>query len=293
VVLIDHVTKDAESRGRYALGGQAKMNALDGAAYTVEVAEHLGQGLRGVIVLRIAKDRPGSIRPHCGPFRKLDRTQEAARIIVDSTSGDRIVVTVEQPTTRIDAVGVAKFRPTRLMERVSRYLADNPEGASKKTIIRDVTGNLQALRSACDCLVEEGFASLVGTTHKHEKLFIEVENSVSTLGSSGWSEGGPGVVRDHGQKADGVVRDHPSPLRGGDQGPRQPVGGSAGSFQEGSSRPEEASKDVPLAASSRVANEDFGRLMRECIVAGGSPTWIGDQLIDRSTGEVLAERNGS
>jgi len=57
VVMVDHVTKDNDSRGRFAIGGQAKMNALTGAAYTVDVAEPLGRGMRGVIVLRVAKDR--------------------------------------------------------------------------------------------------------------------------------------------------------------------------------------------------------------------------------------------
>ena len=85
VVLIDHVTKDTSTRSRWAIGGQAKMAGLTGAAYTVEVVRPLGRGMRGEVVLRIAKDRPGAVRPHCGSFSKKDRTQEAARIVVDST----------------------------------------------------------------------------------------------------------------------------------------------------------------------------------------------------------------
>lgn len=37
VVVVDHVTKDADSRGRFAIGWQAKLSGLTGAAYTVEV----------------------------------------------------------------------------------------------------------------------------------------------------------------------------------------------------------------------------------------------------------------
>ena len=85
VVLIDHVTKESGNRGRLAIGGQAKMAGLTGAAYTAEVAAPLGRGLRGEVVLRIGKDRPGAVRPHCGSFSKKDRTQEAARIVIDST----------------------------------------------------------------------------------------------------------------------------------------------------------------------------------------------------------------
>jgi hypothetical protein len=64
VVLIDHVTKDAGTRGRFAIGGQAKMAGLTGAAYTAEVTAPLGRGLRGEVVLRIGKDLPGAVRPH-------------------------------------------------------------------------------------------------------------------------------------------------------------------------------------------------------------------------------------
>ena len=62
VVLIDHVTKDASTRNRWAIGGQAKMAGLTGAAYTVEVVAPLGRGMRGEVVLKIAKDRPGAVR---------------------------------------------------------------------------------------------------------------------------------------------------------------------------------------------------------------------------------------
>jgi hypothetical protein len=55
VVIIDHVTKDRSARNRFAIGGQAKMSSLTGAAYTVEVTEVLGRSLRGVISLRVCQ----------------------------------------------------------------------------------------------------------------------------------------------------------------------------------------------------------------------------------------------
>ena len=87
VGLIDHVTKDPTSRGRWAIGGQAKMSGLTGASYMVEVARIFGEGLCGEVVLRLGKDRPGTLKRHCGPVRKSDKTQEAARIVIDSTDG--------------------------------------------------------------------------------------------------------------------------------------------------------------------------------------------------------------
>jgi hypothetical protein len=115
VVLIDHVVKDPSNRNRFAIGGQAKMAGLTGAAYTVEVIAPLGRGLRGEVVLRIAKDRPGEVRRNCGSFKNRDRTQEAARIIIDSST-DRAMVTIGAPRAcgDEDCGGHNCFRPTSL-----------------------------------------------------------------------------------------------------------------------------------------------------------------------------------
>lgn len=85
VVMIDHVTKSSDGRGRSAIGAQHKLAGITGAAYVVEPIEHLGRGVRGVVALRVAKDRPGAVRAACGEYRRSDRTQEAARVIVDAT----------------------------------------------------------------------------------------------------------------------------------------------------------------------------------------------------------------
>lgn len=154
VVLIDHVTKDSETRGRFALGGQAKMNALTGAAYTVDIKEPLGKNLRGVIVLRVAKDRPGTIRAHCGPMR-ADRTQEASRVVVDSR-GDVPVVTVESPAAGSGSnVAPGAFRPTALMEMVTDTLLLEP-GLTKNKIVERLGRNRKATMQAVDILVAEG-----------------------------------------------------------------------------------------------------------------------------------------
>lgn len=160
VVLIDHVTKDAESRGRYALGGQAKMNALDGSAFVVEVTEPIGRGMRGVISLRVAKDRPGGVRPYAGTFRKSDRTQEAARVVVDSTGGS-IEVTVEAPMSHVgDTPKPGGFRPSIVMEKVSDFLAKTEGGVSWRTIKDALGGNEPTLRKAVALLDAEGFITV-------------------------------------------------------------------------------------------------------------------------------------
>lgn len=159
VIQVDHVTKDSESRGRFAIGAQAKMAALDGAAYVVEVKEPLGRGLRGVVVLRVAKDRPGAIRPHCGTFRKGDRTQEAAQVVVDSTTDGVIAVTVEPPTAggTDDTKAGDTFRPTSVMERISQFLEAQQADQSENQVMKGVNGRDSVKKAALASLASEGF----------------------------------------------------------------------------------------------------------------------------------------
>lgn len=186
VIQVDHVTKDADSRGRFAIGAQAKMSALDGASYVVEVKEPLGRGLRGVIAMRIAKDRPGAIRPHCGPFRASDRTQEACRVIVDSTAEGTIAIVVEPPSTgAVEADGrPAEFRPTALMERVSEYLEMRSGPQSENQITTSVSGRTTMVRKAIACLVEEGFVARIpgprnASLHQLTAVYRQVDDSRS------------------------------------------------------------------------------------------------------------------
>jgi len=165
VVMVDHVTKDNDSRGRFAIGGQAKMNALTGAAYTVDVAEPLGQGLRGVIVLRVAKDRPGSVRESCGAFRKLDRTQEAARGIIDSRDPESSTVTIQGP--RVGGEGPRAFRPTGLMEKASMLIEEQP-GLSKNDLLARMGCKRNHGMQASDTLVREGYVTRTTGSNKSQ-----------------------------------------------------------------------------------------------------------------------------
>jgi hypothetical protein len=157
VVLIDHVTKETSTRNRWAIGGQAKMAGLTGAAYTVEVVAPLGHGLRGEVVLKVAKDRPGSVRPHCGPFFKKDRTQEAARVVVDSTVSPP-VVTIGAPRAPSDEEPLAEkaFRPTNLMQRISEEIEQRPAQLTKNQAVRQAGGRKETTLAAFHLLDDEG-----------------------------------------------------------------------------------------------------------------------------------------
>ncbi|MBT2549806.1 AAA family ATPase [Arthrobacter sp. ISL-65] len=167
VVQIDHVTKNAETRGRFAIGGQAKLSALTGAAYSLDVRQPLGRGLCGELVLRVAKDRPGYVRGRSGEHRASDRTQEAARVIVDSTGGG-LVLTVAAPA----AEATAEQAESLLMGRISDFLAELGEehaGATTTTVRREVRGNNEDIDRAVQALVQQGHVNrtVKGQSHLH------------------------------------------------------------------------------------------------------------------------------
>lgn len=160
VVLVDHVTKSTEGRGRFAIGAQAKMSALDGASYAVEVVQPLGRGMRGVLRLWVGKDREGGVRPYCGRFRAADRAQLAATIVVDSTAGP---ISIEvQPPDDLQGTAAKPFRPTGFMERLSRALEGCAEPLPGNALVRRsdlVTGKAEHKATALDLLVAEGYVA--------------------------------------------------------------------------------------------------------------------------------------
>ncbi len=174
VLLVDHVTKAEDGRGRFAIGAQAKLAGLTGAAYTVEVAAPLGRGMVGVVNLRVAKDRPGGVRPHCGAYRKTDRTQLAAVVTVNGTNPERLAVTVAPPDEETQQRPSGAFRPTTLMQRVSEALDAAPEPLTFNGITERVRGKREFLRTAVDVLLAEGYVTAEpggrGGGHRHRSV---------------------------------------------------------------------------------------------------------------------------
>lgn len=159
VVLIDHLSKSADTRGRYAIGAQAKMATVSGAAYLVEPKGPIGRGRRGTIEVRLAKDRAGYLRDHCGPWRPGDRTQSAALVEIDSTHADITQVTVGPPKDGPD--DNKPFRPTTLMENISKHLEDQTEGQSTRQIETMVQGKAAVIRQALALLVADGYVAMI------------------------------------------------------------------------------------------------------------------------------------
>ena len=186
VIQVDHVTKSADGQNGYAIGSQQKMNELDGAAYVISLASPIAPGLRGVVVLRVTKDRIGNVRLYGGPMRMSDQSQEAARVVFDGTrETGRTFVTVEPPSSRIGHEDEGRpFRPTGLMEMVSRRLETSPEPLSQQDATIDLGKKAKVARDALALLITEGYVTKEtgprgAHLHKSERAYRQDEDPAS------------------------------------------------------------------------------------------------------------------
>lgn len=168
VVLIDHVVKSKDNRGRYAGGSMQKLALIDGISYSVDMTKPVGKGVRGTIVIKSGKDRISEIEEHCAVnWSNGSHLREAARIEINSTNPKLMRVTIARPNMMPSEDRQAKrddFRPTGLMERISRMLEDSLEEPNQselfKALKEDGSGARTAIMSkAVSLLLQEGFVS--------------------------------------------------------------------------------------------------------------------------------------
>jgi len=149
-VLLDHVVKDREARGGYAIGGVHKLNGLNGAMYLMENRDPFGIGRTGRSRLLIRKDRPGSLRrygvtAHDGLFWYAD-------LVVNSHGEEFAEVSLPAAHEH----GNAPFRPTAVMAKVSAALDEAAAGLSGNAIETAVGGRRDIVRLALELLISEG-----------------------------------------------------------------------------------------------------------------------------------------
>ena len=160
-ILIDHVVKDTEKQGRWGIGGQHKLAGIDGAAYTVKVIKPFGRGKYGHARITLAKDREGQVAEYA-----LGRT--AAELHIDARDPAYSTFELRAPEAApVDDEG--HFRPTILMERVSRWLEAHPDSTTR-AIKSSVTGKDGALDIAIQALINEGHIEVspgIGRARNH------------------------------------------------------------------------------------------------------------------------------
>lgn len=171
-VILDHLPKDPLSRGRFSIGSERKVGVSE-VHLGFEVIVPFGRGRTGRAKIITHKDRPGWLhRPR------------AAELELQSSPSGEIQWLLEQPA---DTDGA--FRPTFLMERVSRYLEAQAEPIAKSEVEKNVQGNGPTIRQAVDQLVVEGFvARTIGGHNAHrlvsKSAFREANDSSSSSSST-------------------------------------------------------------------------------------------------------------
>jgi hypothetical protein len=156
VPCIDHVVKDREGRGRYAIGSVHKLNGVDGAAFIVEAVERFGRAtgpdpVEGMSRILLAKDRPGWLRGRVGK----DQPVADARFTAWPDGG--VTVHLEPPGR-----GAIGEHERRIADHLTIY-----DGASKKAL-REL-GNSGAVDGALTTMIAAGWVTVTksGNVHQH------------------------------------------------------------------------------------------------------------------------------
>jgi AAA domain len=145
-LLLDHVAKNRDARGKFAIDSQRKVGGVD-VHLGFRLVTPFARGTTGLATITTHKDRPGHLpRPRAGELELVSDPDTFAvrwRIRSGETS------TEPDPDT---------FRPTNLMEKVSRYLEQSAEPRSRNQIEQAVKGKTDFKRQAIDALIEEGYS---------------------------------------------------------------------------------------------------------------------------------------
>jgi len=161
VLLLDHVVKDRQSRGRWATGSQHKLSGITGAAFILETATPFAIGQTGHSNLLVAKDRPGAIR---GSAVKIGQDRFAvAQLHIDNEDG-RVVFSLSPYTATTKNL----FRPTAKMQQVSQVLAHAGRPISYNQIKTSVRGKSDYVRIAVDSLIADGYVNITPGTGRSQ-----------------------------------------------------------------------------------------------------------------------------
>lgn len=140
-IVPDHVTKATEGRGKYAIGSERKVGQTDVHLGIEVVGSPLTRGGSALVKIHVHKDRPGF----------LSRPVAAEINLASDPDTHAITWKLSEAPTAAEP-----FRPTVLMEKVSRYIEGKP--ASRAAIKDGVAGRNEWIIKAITALIEDGYA---------------------------------------------------------------------------------------------------------------------------------------
>ena len=170
VLILDHVAKDKDGRGRWARGTGAKLGAWDGAAYQVKVTHSFDRHNDGTMKLIVAKDRPGGVGP-------IGSTAGVVSIM-PKADGKRVLMKLDPETA--DLRPSDSWRPTVLMGKIAKEISDSYHPLTAQQVKTLVSGKKRHLETALQRLMAEGYVAenpgKAPKTLRLEKPFSDVES---------------------------------------------------------------------------------------------------------------------
>jgi hypothetical protein len=175
-LVIDHVVKNTEARGKFAIGSERKAGRTD-VHFGLEAKLQLTRGTNGLVRVTTHKDRPGWFRR---PY--------AAEIELQSNPDTHAITWSFREGGTLEGGG-GHWRPTELMERVSAYLASQPEPVSRNTVEKAIKGTATYVRQAMTELVDSGHAREIpaprgGRLLAHVSLFDSTTTASDCVGTA-------------------------------------------------------------------------------------------------------------
>ena len=159
VLMLDHVTKSEDSRGRFAIGGQHKLAGLTGAQYVFDVerpfSRAVSEPVTGIIKITVTKDRPGHVRTH-------SRDGVIARMELTSYPDGGVTAAFVAPD--MSAAPLDLNMALKIASHLAIYA-----GSSKTRIEEAVGGKAANVRSTLTAMVAAGWVTVEqkGQSHLH------------------------------------------------------------------------------------------------------------------------------
>lgn len=154
LIVVDHVIKDPDSRGRWSTGSERKVGALTGAAISVrsDRSQPFGVGRRGQSEVWLAKDRAGALRGIGGDPDRRTGMQQIGTFILDSQAVGTSAYVIPQPEAEEShADEVAQALADKIVAAVQRS-----PGSTKSAIKVDVGGDKNRSTDAINRLIDDG-----------------------------------------------------------------------------------------------------------------------------------------
>lgn len=181
VLMLDHVAKDPEQRGRWARGSGAKLAAVDGASYQIKVRVPFSRHRPGRFDMVVAKDRPGGVGAIGETVATVHVTPHAA--------GELVTMKIDPHTTEQTAP-TDSWKPTVIMGKVWAALDGSTVPLTASALSSLVHSEPRLVKEAITRLIAEGFVAETGKRPKTLRT-VKPYTDAPQLAAPPWREPPP------------------------------------------------------------------------------------------------------